>query len=36
MQQPTTRSNDLGTLAFVIALFGILLALTLMLGAPVA
>jgi hypothetical protein len=36
VQQPTTRSSDLGTLAFVIALFGLLLALTLVLGTPLA
>jgi hypothetical protein len=36
VQQQTTRSSDFGTLAFVIALFGLLLALTLVLGAPLA
>jgi hypothetical protein len=36
MQQPTTRSTDLEALAFVVALFGFLLALTLVLGAPTA
>jgi uncharacterized Tic20 family protein len=35
VQHPSTRSNDLQALLFVIALFGILLALTVMLGAPI-
>lgn len=35
VQQPSTRSNDLQALVFVIALFGVLLALTVMLGAPI-
>jgi uncharacterized Tic20 family protein len=35
VQHPSTRSNDLQALLFVIALFGVLLALTVMLGAPI-
>jgi hypothetical protein len=33
-QQRTSRSRDFETLAFVMALFGLLLALTVLLGAP--
>jgi hypothetical protein len=36
VQHRTTRSNDLEALAFVVALFGLLLVLALMLGAPIA
>jgi hypothetical protein len=35
VQQQSTRSNDFQVLAFVVALFGVLLALTVMLGAPI-
>jgi hypothetical protein len=35
VQQRSTRSNDFEALAFVVALFGILLTLTLMLGKPI-
>jgi hypothetical protein len=33
--QRTSRSSDFETLAFVMALFGLLLALTVILGAPI-
>jgi uncharacterized Tic20 family protein len=36
VQHRSTRSNDVQALAFVVALFGLLLALTVMLGAPIA
>jgi hypothetical protein len=37
VQHRSTRSSDdLQALAFVVALFGLLLALTVMLGAPIA
>ena len=36
VQHRSTRSNDFETLAFVVALFGLLLALTVVLGAPIA
>ena len=36
MQQQTTRSSDFQALAFVVALLGLLFALTVMLGAPIA
>jgi len=36
VQQRTTRSNDLETAAFVVALFALLLVVTLMVGAPIA
>ena len=36
VQQRTTRSNDLGTAFFVVALFALLLVVTLMVGAPIA
>ena len=36
VQQQTTRSNDVQALAFVVALFGLLLVLTVLLGAPIA
>jgi hypothetical protein len=35
VQLRSTRSTDLEALVFVIALFGLLLALTLMFGAPI-
>jgi hypothetical protein len=35
VQHRYSRSNDFEALAFVIALFGLLLALTVMLGTPV-
>ena len=35
MQHRSTRSNDVEALAFVVALFALLLLLTLMLGAPI-
>ena len=35
VQQRSTRSNDFQALAFVVALFGLLLVLTVVLGAPV-
>jgi hypothetical protein len=35
VQQRFSRSNDVEALAFVIALFGVLLALTVMLGRPI-
>jgi hypothetical protein len=35
VQQRTTRSSDVQALAFVVALFGFLLALTVILGAPI-
>jgi hypothetical protein len=35
VQNRYSRSNDFEALAFVIALFGLLLALTVMLGTPV-
>jgi len=34
-QQRTIRSSDVQALAFVVSLFGLLFALTVMLGAPV-
>ena len=36
VQHRSTRSNDVEAVAFVVALFGLLLALTVMLGAPIA
>jgi uncharacterized Tic20 family protein len=36
VQHRYSRSNDFEALAFVIALFGLLLALTVLLGAPIA
>jgi hypothetical protein len=36
VQHRSTRSSDVQALAFVIALFGLLLALTVVLGAPIA
>jgi hypothetical protein len=36
VQQQTTRSNDVQALAFVVALFGLLLVLTVVLGTPIA
>jgi hypothetical protein len=36
VQQRSTRSNDVQALAFVVALFGLLLAVTVMLGTPIA
>jgi hypothetical protein len=36
VQQRSTRSNDVQVLAFVVALFGLIVALTVMLGAPIA
>jgi hypothetical protein len=36
VQHRSTRSNDVQALAFVVALFALLLALTVMLGAPIA
>jgi hypothetical protein len=35
VQQRSTRSNDVQALAFVVALFGLLLIVTVMLGAPI-
>jgi hypothetical protein len=35
VQQRSTRSNDVQALAFVVALFGLLLLVTVMLGAPI-
>jgi hypothetical protein len=35
VQQSSTRSNDFQALAFVITLFGVLLALSVMLGTPI-
>jgi hypothetical protein len=35
VQHSPTRSNDLQVLVFVVILFGVLLALTVMLGAPI-
>jgi len=35
VQQRYTRSNDFEALAFVIALFGLLLLLTVVLGTPI-
>jgi hypothetical protein len=35
VQHRSTRSNDVQALVFVVALFGLLLALTVMLGAPI-
>ena len=35
MQHRYTRSSDVDALVFVIALFGLLLALTVMLGTPI-
>jgi hypothetical protein len=36
VQQRSTRSNDLETAVFVVALFGLLLIVTLFVGSPVA
>jgi hypothetical protein len=36
VQHRTTRSDDLQTLAFVVALFALLLALALTMGGPIA
>jgi uncharacterized Tic20 family protein len=36
VQHRSTRSNDLQMLAFVVSLFALLLALTVMLGAPLS
>jgi hypothetical protein len=36
VQHRTTRSSDVEALAFVVALFGLVLVLTMMLGAPIA
>jgi hypothetical protein len=36
VQHRTTRSNDVQALAFVVALFGLLLILSLTLGSPIA
>jgi hypothetical protein len=36
VQQRSTRSSDVQALAFVVALFGLLLALTVVLGGPIA
>lgn len=36
VQHPSTRSNDVQALAFVVALFGLLLALAVTLGSPIA
>jgi hypothetical protein len=36
VQHRTTRSNDVQALAFVVALFGLLLILAVTLGAPIA
>jgi hypothetical protein len=36
VQHRTTRSTDVETLVFVVALFSLLLLLTVMLGAPIA
>jgi hypothetical protein len=35
VQQRSTRSNDVQALIFVVALFGLLLALTVLLGTPI-
>jgi hypothetical protein len=35
VQQRSTRSNDVQALAFVVALFGVLLFVTVMLGSPI-
>jgi hypothetical protein len=35
VQQRSTRSNDVEALAFVVALFAVLLALTVTIGAPI-
>jgi hypothetical protein len=35
VQHRTTRSNDVQALAFVVALFGLLLALSVVLGTPI-
>jgi hypothetical protein len=35
VQQRSTRSNDVQALAFVVALFGLLLLVTVMLGTPI-
>jgi hypothetical protein len=35
VQHRSTRSNDVEALAFVVALFGLLLALTVVLGKPI-
>jgi hypothetical protein len=35
VQHRSTRSNDVQALAFVVVLFGLLLALTVMLGSPI-
>jgi hypothetical protein len=35
VQHRSTRSNDFEAVAFVVALFGLLLALTVVLGAPI-
>jgi hypothetical protein len=36
VQHRSTRSNDVQALAFVVAFFGLLLALAVMLGTPIA
>jgi hypothetical protein len=36
VQQRSTRSNDVQALVFVVALFAVLLALTVTIGAPIA
>jgi hypothetical protein len=36
VQQRTTRTNDLETVAFVVVLFALLLVLTVILGGPIA
>jgi len=36
VQHRSTRSNDFQALAFVVALFGLLLALTVAIGSPIA
>ena len=36
MQHRSTRSNDVQALAFVVALFGLLLALSVTIGSPIA
>jgi len=36
VQQRTTRSNDLETAVFVVALFALLLVVTLLVGTPIA
>jgi hypothetical protein len=35
VQHRSTRSNDFQALAFVVALFGLLLVVTVMLGSPI-